>query len=249
MKRLLVVGDKFEGFTRDKTDVVTFTDFAQLVWSKKLPPSCDIWLGQGIEHDRLSGLLVLLDERPRIVNWDQILDQGRPSHQASVHKVRRENVLITGPRKLDESRFEAWLAMQDSGELLGDHMTGQHIQGMVLIEAARQMMLSVSEHFLLAQRPNGYYFVLNSMDIEYKQFVFPLPTRLSHEITLKQPGKGDSLKATCETAFLQNDAPVARVQIQYAAYAKEFIGEKEAKSAIDAYDRHVSASGTATSVI
>jgi hypothetical protein len=244
LKRLLVVGDKFASFSRDKTDVVAFRDFERLVWDKQLPHDCDVWLGQGIEHDRLLGLLVRVGVQPRIANLHQIQDQGRPSHQSTVHKARRENIVITRPRQAGETRYEAWLALQDSGELLADHMTGQHSQGMVLTEAARQMMLAVSELYLLGERraAASYYFVLNSMNIEYMQFAFPLPTQLVHEVPAHEHGKGGSLKASCATSFIQDGTLVARVQIQYSAYAQEFINNREAKAATDAYLRHLDAS-------
>jgi hypothetical protein len=245
MESLLVVGDKFGKFSQDKENVITFDDFERLAWRDGLRPECDIWLGQGIEHDRLFGVLALLDKRHsrkgyRIVNLQQMLDQADPSHQATVHKARRENVLITRPQQVAEARYESWLALQDSGELLGDHMTGQHVQGMLLIEAARQMMLSVSETYLLGEKTGArYYFVLNSVNTEYLQFAFPLPTLLSHEILTRQLGKGGSVKVTCQTSFYQGDTLTARVLIQYGAYVEDHISEKEAKLARDAYERHI----------
>jgi hypothetical protein len=85
-------------------------------------------------------------------------------------------------------------------------MTGQHVQGLLLIEAARQMMLCVSESYLPGENTGArYYVVLNSVYTGYLKFAFPLPTLLSNEILSRQPGKGGSLKATCQTRFFQGD--------------------------------------------
>jgi len=87
-----------------------------------------------------------------------------------------------------------------------DHRTGQHVQGLLLIEAARQMMLSVSESYLPGENTGArYYVVLNSVNTGYLQFALPLPTLLSNEILSRQPGKGGSPKATCQKPFFQGD--------------------------------------------
>lgn len=246
MKRILVVGNKFAKFRDDKSDVLTFDEFARLAWRGGLQQACEIWLGQGIEHDRLFGVLALLQKRHsgnecRIHNLHQLLDQADPVHQSTAHKAYRENVLITRPQRVGEATFESWLSLQDSGEFLSDHMTGQHVQGMIVIESARQMMLSVSETFLLDDaRDARYYFVLNSVNTEYLQFAFPLPTLLSHEIVSHSTGKNGSLKASCRTSLFQNGALTARVDITYAAYPEAHINEKEASLAREAYVQHVS---------
>ncbi|MDP1217553.1 AfsA-related hotdog domain-containing protein, partial [Klebsiella pneumoniae] len=67
------------------------------------------------------------------------------------HKRKKANILITSPEKRDEDNYCARLILQDASELLCDHQTGQHIQGMVLIEAARQTIIATSEKFLLAE--------------------------------------------------------------------------------------------------
>jgi hypothetical protein len=245
MKSILVVGDKFERFSADKDNVMTVSELTQRAWQDGLPRECDIWLGQGIEHDRLFGVLGALEKRNprdsiRVANLQHMLDQADPMHQASVHKARRENVLITRPQKTGDQTFEAWLSLQDSGELLGDHVTGQHVQGMLLIEAARQMMLAVSELYLLGRNADTrFYFVLNSVNTDYLQFAFPIPTRILHEIVSLPSDTSKQLKATSRTSFYQNDVLTACVEIVYSAYPEARISDKEAKLANEAYAKHI----------
>lgn len=253
MKSILVVGDKFKRFSEDKEDVMTLSELTRRAWQDSLPRECDIWLGQGVEHDRLFGVLAAMEKRApvdgiRIANPQQMLDQADPSHQASVHKARRENILITRPQRTSNQTFEAWLSLQDSGELLGDHVTGQHVQGMLLIEAARQMMLAVSERYLLGQdEDTRYYFVLNSVNTDYMQFAFPIPTRIEHEITSLPSDISKILKATSRTSFFQNDVLTASVEIVYAAYPEARISNREAKLASEAYQKHINLHGEVAS--
>jgi hypothetical protein len=67
--------------------------------------------------------------------------------------------MLSLPRRVSESCFEADVLVDDAGEHMSDHVSGQHLPGMVLIEAARQMILAVTEEFfsesLPGQRASG----------------------------------------------------------------------------------------------
>ncbi|MNP31136.1 A-factor biosynthesis hotdog domain protein [compost metagenome] len=91
-------------------------------------------------------------------------------------KYRPENVLISIPERTDDGIYTASLLLHAQNELLLDHLTGQHVQGMVLLEACRQMLLAVTERFHLDEyEPPKRYFVLNEMNVRYTAFAFPLP--------------------------------------------------------------------------
>lgn len=45
--------------------------------------------------------------------------------------------------------FESHLMLNDRCAEMSDHVTGQHLQGMILIEAARQMTLAVTEMYFI----------------------------------------------------------------------------------------------------
>lgn len=232
MSYIVVVGDHFKKFASDKQHVMTISELERDIWQGMAPGQHEIVIGQGVEHDRFVGLVNLMERRRkggvRVQNMAQILDQCDPLHQRSVHKHRRENVLITKPAAQPDGTYCAQLSICDSGELLNDHATGQHIQGIVLTEAGRQMLISTSEYHLLDGADSGScYFVLNSLNTEFKQFAFPLPVTIVFRALSQARKPGRYLKVDCEISFYQNDLLVAVVRSNYCAYSSQYIDEKE----------------------
>lgn len=240
MAYLVVVGDRFKKFASDKKNVFTISELEKAIWQGAVQEHDQIVIGQGVEHDRFLGLANLMERQRKggvqVQNMMQILDQCDPLHQRSVHKHKRENVLITKPVAQADGSYVANLSICDSGELLNDHSTGQHIQGIVLTEAGRQMLISTSEYHLLddADR-NRCYFVLNSLNTEFKQFAFPLPVTVVFRALSESRKTGRYLKVDCEISFYQNDLLVAVVRSNYCAYSSQYIDEKESELANTAY--------------
>jgi hypothetical protein len=233
MKTIVVVGDKFEEFARRHENVVTLSEFERKVWDGPLDDVDRIVLGQGVCRHRIATLREVILARtpgrmPLIVNPDLISDQTDPRQVTSVHKARRENVLITAPRRQADDTYISKLAIQDAAELLNDHMTGQHVQGIVLFEAARQMMLSVSERYLLLpEERNKRYFVLHDVISRYHQFAFPFNIEVELKVLSQERKPNGALHATVSTRFLQNGIELTEIEIRYAAYTKEFIAGRE----------------------
>ncbi|STU75669.1 A-factor biosynthesis repeat-containing protein [Klebsiella variicola] len=143
MEKLIVVGEKFTDFARRHQNVLTVNEFERFVWSGELAGVDKIVIGQGVQLDDISRTVCIIrqhypDKIRQIVNLQDLYYQNNRDHQRLVHKRKKENILITSPEKRDEDSYCARLILQDASELLCDHQTGQHIQGMVLIEAARQ---------------------------------------------------------------------------------------------------------------
>src|SRR5699024_625348 len=100
------------------------------------------------------------------------------------HKHREENVLIADLGRHDDQIFHAALRLHQNNELLLDHQTGQHVQGMVVVEATRQMFLAVTEQYYLSQRPERqYYFVIHSLATTFHNFSLTVaaPSRYLYE--------------------------------------------------------------------
>jgi len=192
-----------------------------------------IVVDQGVCHQRLSGLQAIMQRRftdssPRIVNYEQIADQLNPALRQVTHKHHAQNILISVPRQSSVSGYQSKLAIHDATELLGDHMTGQHIQGMVLTEAGRQMMLAVAELFMLEKHERGqFYFVLNKVGTTYHRFAFPIETDVSLTVLDAARKRGNALHADVRVDFSQQDEAVAEVLISFAAYDKDLIARKE----------------------
>lgn len=121
--------------------------------------------GQGAGHF----VLQYGDEMPRAV-------------RRLAHKARAENICVSFPRRLGQHEFVLDLHFSAQNELFLDHMTGVHIQGMALTEAARQAFLTVTEEYFLNESKEKWYFVTNYHNAQFKQFVFPLAARLNYHV-------------------------------------------------------------------
>ncbi|EPD56896.1 MULTISPECIES: AfsA-related hotdog domain-containing protein [Streptomyces] len=224
-RTLLLVGDRFAGFAAhaDVLTVTQFTDEMRLgVYSWDTHP-IRVRAGQGVtRHEwelvREQALLLGLAER---LDFD--FREPALAARGEAHKHRSCNTLIADLRRDGEDLFSATLRVHNDNELLIDHQTGEHVQGMVAVEAARQMFLAVSERYHASRHlDRSYYYVIESLNTDFENFLFPLdativyhtlraelddPDRLSFaaEISLHQAGRRASITTVTYTAF---DAPV-----------------------------------------
>ena len=93
----------------------------------------------------------------------ELLDIVNYSNSASLittHKHNHENVLISKPNKLEENIYLSELIVFQNNELIIDHQTGLHVQGMVLIEAIRQMFIAVVEKFFQKKRNHMLFLMI-----------------------------------------------------------------------------------------
>jgi hypothetical protein len=117
--------------------------------------------------------------------------------------------------------------LDDDCAEMSDHVTGMHIQGMVLTEAARQMMLAVGEKFLLPEALKGKaYFALRKVNSIYHQFGFPIEMKIVHEIK-KLKIRGTTCIIDTLTKFIQNGIVITEVEIDYVASEKSQLSGKE----------------------
>jgi hypothetical protein len=228
---LIVVGNKFAKFATCNNKIITL-DELKAMSQVDLLGSYDVHLGQGVMPKEFFDIESSMDNtKKRTLNFihsSKLNDLLSESNLRSVHKQRSENVMISPPSQLSDNHFVSDFQIQDTCAELGDHMTGQHIQGMALVEAARQMMLSVSENYLLAPELVGKsYCVLNDIQIKFERFAFPLPTEIHYELSsVKVQGNG-TLNGIGRASFIQNGTSVTQVTITFSHYSQAFICQKE----------------------
>ncbi len=180
---VLVVGDSFQGIAQGN-GVQTVSEIIRLAEREpsKLPTT--IIAGQGMSDGDLARLnagtnISHLHKRPRIRTGDMSIP-----HRNICNKHQPQNVLLANLTKTGRLTARADLRIHRGNELIHDHQTGQHVQGIVAIEAARQMLIASSKLLRLTQGIAKPYFVLNTMSTTFDSFLFPLPaqlTYLSHE--------------------------------------------------------------------
>ncbi|MFI9161978.1 AfsA-related hotdog domain-containing protein [Kitasatospora aureofaciens] len=148
------------------------------------------------------------------------------------HKHREQNVLIAGLRQIDALRYQADLRLDNDNELLLDHTTGQHIQGMIIIEAARQMFLAVTERFYASAWPERqYYYVIKSFDTAFENFLFPLDATVDYEILTASIDNPERLSFGVEIAVNQGGSRASLSKVEFTAFESDLISQKEGKRA------------------
>jgi hypothetical protein len=155
MRKLCIVGDRFSGLAQQE-DVSTIGDFIGKLADGALDNLNEHLLlvgGQGLGDYEWEHLAETVSRRGLA---DRISLQAGAIDLASrdeAHKHRENKVLVDGLIRHDDRHFHADLRVHNDNELLLDHQTGQHMQGMVVVEASRQMFLAVTERYFASTWP------------------------------------------------------------------------------------------------
>lgn len=226
---IVLVGDRFADFAS--------LDGAMSVSELELLLDCypstarllprEIVIGQGVSEVAVSYLRRRLDAMGlgdviRSSAWSRPYRAGR----SLSHKHNAENVLVTEPLRKTDNVFELGLTIDERCEVMADHVTGCHIQGMLLMEAARQSFLAVTEKYRL-EHGRSYYFVINDFSTEFKAFAFPVDMSISLELTDHPRERSDRSTYTALITISQLGRPVTVVRTTYTAFEKSSLSERE----------------------
>ncbi|MFG2550178.1 AfsA-related hotdog domain-containing protein [Streptomyces sp. NPDC048581] len=230
----LVVGDRF----RDFAEAVGAETFSGLTRSldagdlDTLQGPVHVVTGQGIGEFELSYLRDAITRRQLDDRVVLVHSTALPARRQELHKAREDNVLVAGLTQTDDRTYEAQLRLHDHNEILVDVQDRVHVQGMVAIEAARQMFLAVVEHYFTARWPQQrYYIVLNSMNTTFSNFLFPVGATL--RLTVDESDLSEPSRLTVRTTVEVEQAgrAAAAVTIDAAAFAPGLLEEKELRRA------------------
>ncbi len=232
-KCFFVVGDKFNAFAEGK-DVITINQLKSLTDLPEGLMSTDavLILGQGVQEDEVRCILQKYENRVEIVPFLDTSDLRRVLDRAPAdisHKKMAYNTLIGAPQRIGDALFELPLIIDERCELMGDHQSGQHVQGMILVEAFRQSFLAVTDAFF----PFGEaarYFVINVMNTEFQSFLFPLPAHVAYRI-LEADVNERRARYKVSMSALQNGIECASAEVTFSVYSASNISQKEAQLA------------------
>ncbi|MFZ6047786.1 AfsA-related hotdog domain-containing protein [Pseudomonas sp. CR3202] len=228
-----LVGDKFKGFAEGK-EVLTLNQLQALAsLPKELMNICAVLkLGQGVREEDVRSILSKYEEGEDCVPFLELSDLHRVKDRADgnlSHKKLPYNTLIGVPRRLSDEEFMIPLNIDERCELMGDHQTGQHVQGMIVIEAFRQSFLAVTETFFPLQSEQTY-FVINAMNTTFMNFLFPLPADVEYRIVDRRR-KGLHARYNVIMSVVQNDVACATADVSFTVYPASRIASKEAELA------------------
>lgn len=226
VERIFIVGDKFELFAQN-AHVLAISELEAILDSDLIRPNLRFQLGQGVSEERIARLLEKTAslKKPWLTDFVKPLKAGREL----AHKHQQANSMISVPRRLSHDSFEVDVLLDEQCAEMSDHVTGQHIQGMVLTEAARQTFLAVSEKFYLQDEPHSSYFVINTMDTEYLRFVFPLPMTILYEVLEHRVSeRSQSQRFEVRMSVIQAQQTCCVIKTKFSTYPDALIAEKEA---------------------
>ncbi|MDQ2077926.1 AfsA-related hotdog domain-containing protein [Marinimicrobium sp. ABcell2] len=233
---LLVVGDKFASYVKNK-DAITVSQLRGLLSLPvhMLPSQSRTVLvpGQGMGDDCVNQLLQDAAASPNVSHFDFSLWHSLPQRASSKvsHKRNPRNTLISEPRQLSEDTFELHLMIDEDCELMNDHLSGQHVQGMVLIEAARQAMLAVTEQFLMPDNGIDYAFIFNALSVSYSHYTFPVSAVIRTRITERSVDNPRRLSFAAETFVEQCGKTVSEFTMSFGAMERARISKREGMQA------------------
>lgn len=196
-------------------------------------------VGQGVSESWLQYLRAQVLEMGRDVEFVEATPISGRTGRNFAHKHRRHNILITDPKQCAPLQYLSRLVIDDECELMTDHMTGHHLQGMLLIEAARQSFLAVTERFLLENKEK-HYFVINDLDVTFHKFAFPISTEIEIDVSDVDRSRPDRLPATATIRFLQQGECVTVVRFAYTAIVESKLQKREAEMAMQALHHELS---------
>ncbi|WP_017396640.1 MULTISPECIES: AfsA-related hotdog domain-containing protein [Acinetobacter] len=227
-KKIIIVGDKFHEFANGK-NVLTISqlELLTLIPSKIIDCTHEIVVGQGINKDFAEKLVQsnhIDNEKIKICSLKEIVNSKKNCYS---HKKVDHNILIGSAHKVvdKDNTYNLSLHIDERCELMADHQTGQHIQGMILVEACRQTFIAVTEEFIY-NKNKDFYYVINDMSTNFLNFLFPLPATISFEFTeIDMNDRRGKFKSRMQIIQEQNVCAV--VEINFSVYPSKIILEKE----------------------
>lgn len=233
---ILVVGDRFAGFV-NKPGVMTASE---LEWTLQQGDTLNFGNesvfvpGQGLSYEQMLRIYeeaVSRQFKPAFEHWEATLSVPMASGELT-HKHKPENSLVGVPRRVGQDHFELDLMIDDRNEIMSDHVTGQHLQGMLLLEACRQAFLAVTEKFFLSEHPErSYYFILNNISVSYHAFAFPVRTKIAYRIVESASPDAGRHSFVVEMEVLQGGEVTTSVRTKFTAFDSAALKPKEQKKA------------------
>lgn len=232
MKTIFVVGNKFRDFCRND-GVITIGELGEMARTSafdRLAPGSRLVAGQGVRDAELLSICDLARHSlaARGIDIQPMLTRSVRASRLQTHKHHIHNSIISQPVRVGDNCFEAALLLDERSELMADHQTGQHIQGMILIEAARQLFLAVTEEYFIGQTVHDrYYFVINSVEVKFTGFVFPLGATLRYEIVSEDTANPARMRFETVVSVIQGNACATQIAFGFTAFHASKIEAKE----------------------
>ena len=222
---IYVVGDKFKNVANGKNTII-FTDIIDLILTDEI--ACDVLsIEQGISEWQVGYIKSLLSYSSeqahiKVVSY---FDKNKRCSEALTHKHYRKNILISDPLETEqEEAYESLLMVDENCAELSDHVTGKHLQFMVLVEAARQMVNAITEKFYAN---TSMIYLANDLDVKFSSFVYPFATQMRYRVISKKMKAAGNGKMTAVIEFIQNGEVKSAIEFAFTILERNFVTQLE----------------------
>ncbi|AEM89006.1 AfsA-related hotdog domain-containing protein [Streptomyces violaceusniger] len=144
-----------------------------------------------------------------------------------------DNVVI-GDAAVDGNAFRAQLVVPNDTEMLRDHSADQqHVPGLLLIEAATQIVTWAAAQLtepLPGQPPR--YAVMHACDFDFRRFVFPLPATLTGTLEIDGEPQKERIPLRSTVTVTQNGRVCSRLGLRLHAFDRTCIFAVEHSQAL-----------------
>jgi hypothetical protein len=171
---------------------------------------------EGLRARGLLDSVLLESDEPALVN------------RSRSHKHREANAVLAGLQRTSENSYRASLRLHPENEFLVDHQSGEHLQGMVVIEAFRQMFISFCEQFVAIRWPErSYCYIWHGMDLRFENFLFPVQADVDCLVRQADLADPNRLRFAVDMTVHQGGRSCASARIEFTAYDKDkFVGKE-----------------------
>lgn len=219
-----IVSDKFSTFANG-ANILSYRSALEQLELITSNTSC-IVLGQGLNPSEIDTLKQKIEHLCGSRAVPVLEQHSERAPKELVHKQDLKNVLITRPRHIRDLIFQANLVIDDDCAEMSDHQSGEHIQGALLSESARQLFMACALSFNVApsftDKVEHIQFTLDELEVHYYNFVFPVETRLEIEFQDVQVNGSSASSRAC-IKFFQFDQLCCEVFFKAHAYSKKFL--------------------------
>lgn len=218
MNDVMVVGDRFAAFAH-RDGVLTVSALVRsLADMATADDRLTVRCGQGVGVHERAFLRAAVDRHGLADRVTIAGDAPDPAGRDLVHKHRPANVLLADVRQ-DGDGFGARLCLSGDNELLQDHQTGEHVPGIVVVEAVRQMSLAVVELRYGRTSGTSWTVVWDGLDLRFTSFLFPLPGLLRCRVEeAAGPRRPDRVRCTMDVTVVQGEREVATARMACTAF-------------------------------
>jgi len=216
---IIVVGNKFGDFqTKEAGVYIVVLDTVIDMLKNGVDSNYCFIPGQGLSQES-EELLFRLAREADVMDlfntWDTCYERARSGNSLS-HKNRSKNQLLSLLTKTDNGCYVTEVLIDDANDIMADHTTGKHLQGMLLIEASRQLFISVGEKYYAGNEgPDRGSYIIDEMHIDFVNFAFPIPMFVQLKVNSINRKNKRKVSFDTEIEFTQNNTVVAKIKIGF----------------------------------